>query len=123
MEVLRRLAKCSMNTDSYMRLPASPLSFNSNNISISGSSVIDGQSAHNSYSLVVREVLVLYRVYNTAATVNDPAPAAILEFTFLSCDQTSITQVSDFAKNDDTGTTELAQLRFNGNPHNLLFPK
>ncbi|GJS98417.1 mediator of RNA polymerase II transcription subunit 13 isoform X1 [Tanacetum coccineum] len=34
----------SMNTDSYMRLPASPLSFNSNNISISGSSVIDGQS-------------------------------------------------------------------------------
>ncbi|PWA96966.1 LIM-domain binding protein/SEUSS [Artemisia annua] len=34
----------SINTDSYMRLPASPLSFNSNNISISGSSVIDGQS-------------------------------------------------------------------------------
>ncbi|KAL6509477.1 putative transcriptional regulator slk2 [Orobanche gracilis] len=34
----------SFNTDSYMRLPASPLSFTSNNISISGSSVIDGSS-------------------------------------------------------------------------------
>ncbi|GJX12974.1 probable transcriptional regulator SLK2 isoform X2 [Tanacetum coccineum] len=67
----------SMNTDSYMRLPASPLSFNSNNISISGSSVIDGQSTPVQQQQVVREVLVLYRVYNTAATVNDPALAAI----------------------------------------------
>lgn len=32
----------SANNDSYMRLPNSPLSFTSNNISISGSSVIDG---------------------------------------------------------------------------------
>ncbi|KGN57348.1 probable transcriptional regulator SLK2 [Cucumis sativus] len=32
----------SINTESYMRLPASPMSFNSNNISVSGSSVIDG---------------------------------------------------------------------------------
>ncbi|XP_076889622.1 putative transcriptional regulator SLK2 [Bidens hawaiensis] len=32
----------SANNESYMRLPASPLSFTSNNISISGSSVIDG---------------------------------------------------------------------------------
>ncbi|KAK1366618.1 putative transcriptional regulator SLK2 [Heracleum sosnowskyi] len=32
----------SFNTDSYMRLPASPMSFSSNNISISGSSVMDG---------------------------------------------------------------------------------
>ncbi|KDO60072.1 hypothetical protein CISIN_1g003241mg [Citrus sinensis] len=34
----------SINTDSYMRLPASPMSFSSNNISISGSSVVDGSS-------------------------------------------------------------------------------
>ncbi|XP_042057501.1 probable transcriptional regulator SLK2 [Salvia splendens] len=34
----------SVNTESYMRLPASPMSFSSNNISISGSSVIDGSS-------------------------------------------------------------------------------
>ncbi|KAL0317749.1 UNVERIFIED_CONTAM: putative transcriptional regulator SLK2 [Sesamum angustifolium] len=34
----------SFNTDSYMRLPASPMSFTSNNISISGSSVMDGSS-------------------------------------------------------------------------------
>ncbi|KAL7107177.1 hypothetical protein ACP275_06G037900 [Erythranthe tilingii] len=35
----------SFNTESYMRLPASPMSFTSNNISISGSSVMDGSSA------------------------------------------------------------------------------
>lgn len=34
----------SINTESYVRLPASPLSFSSNNISISGSTVIDGPS-------------------------------------------------------------------------------
>ncbi|XAR71743.1 hypothetical protein NMG60_11018148 [Bertholletia excelsa] len=34
----------SFNTESYMRLPASPLSFSSNNISISGSSVMDASS-------------------------------------------------------------------------------
>lgn len=34
----------SINTESYMRLPASPMSFTSNNISISGSSVVDGSS-------------------------------------------------------------------------------
>ncbi|CAI9771891.1 unnamed protein product [Fraxinus pennsylvanica] len=34
----------SNNTESYMRLPASPMSFSSNNISISGSSVVDGSS-------------------------------------------------------------------------------
>ncbi|KAJ6374843.1 hypothetical protein OIU78_030347 [Salix suchowensis] len=34
----------SINTESYMRLPASPMSFSSNNISISGSSVVDGSS-------------------------------------------------------------------------------
>ncbi|KAJ4954237.1 hypothetical protein NE237_011020 [Protea cynaroides] len=34
----------STNTESYLRLPASPMSFSSNNISISGSSVIDGSS-------------------------------------------------------------------------------
>uniref|UniRef100_A0A3Q7FHL8 Transcriptional regulator SLK2 n=1 Tax=Solanum lycopersicum TaxID=4081 RepID=A0A3Q7FHL8_SOLLC len=34
----------SINTESYMRLPASPLSFSSNNISVSGSSVMDGSS-------------------------------------------------------------------------------
>ncbi|KAG6657104.1 probable transcriptional regulator SLK2 isoform X1 [Carya illinoinensis] len=34
----------SINTESYLRLPASPLSFSSNNISISGSSVMDGSS-------------------------------------------------------------------------------
>ncbi|KAL8217904.1 hypothetical protein R6Q57_021277 [Mikania cordata] len=34
----------SANNESYTRLPASPLSFTSNNISISGSSVIDGPS-------------------------------------------------------------------------------
>lgn len=32
----------SFNTESYVRLPASPMSFTSNNISVSGSSVIDG---------------------------------------------------------------------------------
>ncbi|RYR56322.1 hypothetical protein Ahy_A05g022052 isoform B [Arachis hypogaea] len=41
----------SINTDSYLRLPASPMSFTSNNVSISGSSVMDGsnvvqQSSH-----------------------------------------------------------------------------
>ncbi|KAD2392927.1 hypothetical protein E3N88_39904 [Mikania micrantha] len=35
----------SVNNESYTRLPASPLSFTSNNMSISGSSVIDGPSA------------------------------------------------------------------------------
>lgn len=34
----------SFNTDSYPRLPASPMSFTSNNISISGSTVMDGSS-------------------------------------------------------------------------------
>ncbi|GKU89384.1 hypothetical protein SLEP1_g3526 [Rubroshorea leprosula] len=34
----------SINTDMNMRLPASPLSFTSNNISMSGSSVVDGSS-------------------------------------------------------------------------------
>ncbi|GLT35999.1 hypothetical protein SLA2020_104050 [Shorea laevis] len=34
----------SINTDSYMRPPASPMSFTSNNISMSGSSVVDGSS-------------------------------------------------------------------------------
>ncbi|XP_038685562.1 probable transcriptional regulator SLK2 isoform X2 [Tripterygium wilfordii] len=34
----------SINTESYMRLPASPMSFSSNNISVSGSSVVDGSS-------------------------------------------------------------------------------
>ncbi|GMJ06547.1 hypothetical protein HRI_004323900 [Hibiscus trionum] len=34
----------SFNTQSYMRLPASPMSFSSNNITMSGSSVIDGSS-------------------------------------------------------------------------------
>ncbi|XP_071929530.1 probable transcriptional regulator SLK2 [Coffea arabica] len=34
----------SINTESYMRLPASPMSFSSNNISISGSSIMDGSS-------------------------------------------------------------------------------
>ncbi|XP_071686234.1 probable transcriptional regulator SLK2 isoform X2 [Rutidosis leptorrhynchoides] len=40
-----RLQRCaSANNESYMRMPASPLSCTSNNISISGSSVIDGPS-------------------------------------------------------------------------------
>ncbi|KAI4378133.1 hypothetical protein MLD38_015658 [Melastoma candidum] len=34
----------SINTESYMRLPASPISFTSNNMSISGSSIVDGPS-------------------------------------------------------------------------------
>ncbi|GFY84256.1 SEUSS-like 2 [Actinidia rufa] len=34
----------SFNTESYMRLPASPMSFSSNNVSISGSSIMDGSS-------------------------------------------------------------------------------
>ncbi|XP_073044009.1 probable transcriptional regulator SLK2 [Primulina eburnea] len=34
----------SINTESYLLLPASPMSFSSNNISISGSSVMDGSS-------------------------------------------------------------------------------
>nr|KAJ0184569.1 hypothetical protein LSAT_V11C900478690 [Lactuca sativa] len=37
----------SFNTDSYTRLPASPLSFSSNNLSISGSSIIDGVQNSN----------------------------------------------------------------------------
>ncbi|KAL2920603.1 putative transcriptional regulator SLK2 [Bienertia sinuspersici] len=37
----------SINTDSYIRLPASPMSFSSNNISVSGSSVIDGPQQHD----------------------------------------------------------------------------
>lgn len=39
---LRRSA--SVNTESYMRMPASPMSFSSNNVSISGSSIMDGSS-------------------------------------------------------------------------------
>ncbi|KAK4768863.1 hypothetical protein SAY86_027013 [Trapa natans] len=35
----------SINTESYMRLPAYPMPFTSNNISISGSSIIDGSSS------------------------------------------------------------------------------
>lgn len=40
----------SMNAESYMRLPTSPLSFTSNNVSISGVSLIDASSVvqHNS---------------------------------------------------------------------------
>ncbi|XP_038906895.1 probable transcriptional regulator SLK2 isoform X1 [Benincasa hispida] len=40
----------SMNAESYMRLPASPMSFTSNNMSISGASLIDASSVlqHNS---------------------------------------------------------------------------
>ncbi|KAA8533769.1 hypothetical protein F0562_031286 [Nyssa sinensis] len=34
----------SINTESYLRLPSSPMSFSSNNISISGSSAMDGSS-------------------------------------------------------------------------------
>ncbi|KAM1183652.1 hypothetical protein COP2_001961 [Malus domestica] len=34
----------SINNESYMRLPASPMSFSSNNISMSGSSIVDGSS-------------------------------------------------------------------------------
>ncbi|GMH09014.1 hypothetical protein Nepgr_010854 [Nepenthes gracilis] len=34
----------SINTESYLRLPASPMSFSSTNISVSGSSIIDGSS-------------------------------------------------------------------------------
>ncbi|XP_009371289.2 probable transcriptional regulator SLK2 [Pyrus x bretschneideri] len=34
----------SINNESYMRLPASPMSFSSNNISMSGSSIMDGSS-------------------------------------------------------------------------------
>ncbi|CAL9244555.1 unnamed protein product [Arabidopsis halleri] len=34
----------SINNESYMRLPASPMSFSSNNISISGSSAVDGST-------------------------------------------------------------------------------
>ncbi|KAF7802042.1 putative transcriptional regulator SLK2 isoform X1 [Senna tora] len=46
----------SINTDSHLRLPASPISFSSNNISISGSSVMDGssvvqQSSHQDQSV------------------------------------------------------------------------
>ncbi|XP_027362936.1 probable transcriptional regulator SLK2 isoform X3 [Abrus precatorius] len=46
----------SFNTDSYLRLPASPMSFSSNNISISGSSVLDGssvaqQSSHHDHNV------------------------------------------------------------------------
>ncbi|KAK1382037.1 putative transcriptional regulator SLK2 [Heracleum sosnowskyi] len=38
----------SINTESYMRLPASPMSFSSNNISISGTPIIDRLSVHQS---------------------------------------------------------------------------
>ncbi|XP_010546085.1 PREDICTED: probable transcriptional regulator SLK2 [Tarenaya hassleriana] len=46
----------SINNESYMRLPASPMSFSSNNISISGSSIVDGstvvqQSSHQNPSV------------------------------------------------------------------------
>ncbi|XP_047327152.1 probable transcriptional regulator SLK2 [Impatiens glandulifera] len=34
----------SFNTDSYMRIPASPMSFTSNNVGVSGSSIMDGTS-------------------------------------------------------------------------------
>ena len=40
----------SISTDSYMRLPASPMSFSSNNTSMSGTSSIDGLSAVHQYS-------------------------------------------------------------------------
>lgn len=40
----------SINTDSYMRLPASPMPFSSNNISISGKSIIDGLSLEHQSS-------------------------------------------------------------------------
>eukprot|EP01018_Ginkgo_biloba_P018025 Gb_04695 [translate_table: standard] len=45
----------SINTDSFMRLPASPMSFSSGNISMSGSSVMDGSSlAQQSGSSITR---------------------------------------------------------------------
>lgn len=45
----------SNNTDSFMRLPASPMSFSSGNISVSGSSVMDGSSlAQQSGSSITR---------------------------------------------------------------------
>ena len=39
--------RASINTESYMRFPASPMSFSSNNISISGSSIMDGTPVIN----------------------------------------------------------------------------
>uniref|UniRef100_A0A7N0RDG7 Transcriptional regulator SLK2 n=1 Tax=Kalanchoe fedtschenkoi TaxID=63787 RepID=A0A7N0RDG7_KALFE len=41
----------SFNTDSYMRLPASPMSFSSNNISFSASSIMDGSTVVQQNSL------------------------------------------------------------------------
>ncbi|CAH1430301.1 unnamed protein product [Lactuca virosa] len=51
----RMQRSASANTESYMRLPASPLSFSSNNISISGSSVIDNQDPHSQSQQVPRQ--------------------------------------------------------------------
>lgn len=49
----------SFNTESYLRLPASPMSFSSNNISISGSSVMDGSSVAQQSSHQDQNVLQL----------------------------------------------------------------
>ncbi|KAE8662117.1 putative transcriptional regulator SLK1 [Hibiscus syriacus] len=64
----------SFNTESYVRLPASPMSFSSNNISISGSSVADGssvgqQGSHQDPSVQMQNSQLLQQGASTASSL------------------------------------------------------
>ncbi|KAI4351798.1 hypothetical protein L6164_006114 [Bauhinia variegata] len=75
----------SINTDSYLRLPASPLSFSSNNISISGSSLMDGSSVVQQSSQQDQNIQQLQQNQQqpqgassaTSLTAQQPGPAPL----------------------------------------------
>lgn len=63
----------SINTESYMRLPASPLSFSSNNISISGSSVMDASSVHQNSHQDQNSQQVQQRQHGGSSATSQPS--------------------------------------------------
>ncbi|XP_057476510.1 probable transcriptional regulator SLK2 [Actinidia eriantha] len=67
----------SFNTESYMRLPASPMSFSSNNVSISGSSIMDGSSVvqqNSNQDLRSQQVLRSRQQQGASSATSLPTP-------------------------------------------------
>ncbi|GFZ15299.1 SEUSS-like 2 [Actinidia rufa] len=67
----------SFNTESYMRLPASPMSFSSNNVSISGSSIMDGSSVvqqNSNQDLSSQQVLRSRQQQGASSATSLPTP-------------------------------------------------
>ncbi|OVA14164.1 hypothetical protein BVC80_1787g267 [Macleaya cordata] len=86
----------SINTESYLRLPASPLSFSSNNISISGSSVMDGSSVQQNSHQDQNPQQVQQRQHGGSSATSQPTSRAgqISQISVPSCPQvpSSLTQ-------------------------------